>query len=166
MQEILINLIPFTPLFMLFFHIVDDYYLQGVLAKLKQKSYWTNKNNYPQEIAMNPKKLDKYSTDWFPALLMHSFSWSFMILLPMILFVGASGYADSQGMYNTLLYFVLGAFVVNTVIHFIVDHLKANTYSLTLVTDQMIHLLQIIVTFMVATILGLYTLQPEVIQFV
>ena len=30
---------------MIFLHIVDDFYLQGVLAKFKQKDWW--KENYP-----------------------------------------------------------------------------------------------------------------------
>ena len=61
-------LILFT---MIFCHIVDDYYLQGWLASAKQKSWW-EKNA--------PEKLYKY--DYLAALFMHSFSWSFMIMLP------------------------------------------------------------------------------------
>lgn len=56
---------------MVFCHIVDDYYLQGILAKLKQKSYW--ELNAPDK---------KYENDYRMALLMHSISWSFMIMLP------------------------------------------------------------------------------------
>lgn len=56
---------------MIFCHIVDDYYLQGWLASAKQKSWW-EKNA--------PGKLYKY--DYLAALFMHSFSWSFMIMLP------------------------------------------------------------------------------------
>lgn len=56
---------------MIFCHIVDDYYLQGWLASAKQKSWW-EKNA--------PEKLYKY--DYLAALFMHSFSWSFMIMLP------------------------------------------------------------------------------------
>lgn len=32
--------ILFVVLAMIFCHIVDDYYLQGTLANLKQKSFW------------------------------------------------------------------------------------------------------------------------------
>ena len=54
---------------MLFCHIIDDYCLQGILASMKQKSWWV-KNN-PEE---------KYNKDYIMALFMHSASWSFMIL--------------------------------------------------------------------------------------
>ena len=60
---------------MLFCHIVDDYYLQGWLASAKQKSWW-KKNS--------PDKLYKY--DYLMALFMHSFSWTFMVMLPWVLF--------------------------------------------------------------------------------
>lgn len=87
---------------MVFMHIVDDYYLQGVLAKMKQRSWW--EENSPQE---------EYKNDYKMALFMHAFSWAFMIMLPYI-FIGASQYA------------VGGAIIVNTIIHAIVDDLKAN----------------------------------------
>ena len=37
----------FILLCMIFCHIIDDYYLQGILASMKQKSWW--KNNYPDK---------------------------------------------------------------------------------------------------------------------
>jgi hypothetical protein len=61
----------FVILLMIFCHIVDDYYLQGILASMKQKKWW-------QENA--PDKPYKYDYIW--ALIMHSFSWAFMIMLP------------------------------------------------------------------------------------
>ena len=60
---------------MCFCHIVDDYYLQGILASMKQKSWWTKQESYE----------DKYKNDYIVALLMHAFSWSFMILIPFLL---------------------------------------------------------------------------------
>ena len=53
---------------MIFCHIVDDYYLQGWLASAKQKEWW--KANAPDSL---------YSLDYIWALIMHSFSWAFMI---------------------------------------------------------------------------------------
>lgn len=117
----------FVLLSMVFCHIVDDYYLQGKLALFKQKSWWEEKA---------PDQLYKY--DYIVGLIMHSFSWAFMIMLPV---------AVSQS-------FDIGAgfaamFVVNTAVHAIVDHLKANKRKINLITDQSIHICQIIVTFMV-----------------
>ena len=62
----------FIFILMIFCHIVDDYYLQGWLASAKQKKYW--KDNAPDKM---------YKHDYIWALIMHSFSWAFMIMLPM-----------------------------------------------------------------------------------
>ena len=56
---------------MIFAHIVDDYYLQGVLAKMKQKSWW--EQNAPDE---------KYKNDYKIALMCHAWSWAIMITIP------------------------------------------------------------------------------------
>lgn len=53
----------FILIFMIFCHIIDDYFLQGILASMKQKVWW--KENYPDKI---------YSKDYLMALFMHSFS--------------------------------------------------------------------------------------------
>lgn len=111
---------------MLFCHIIDDYYLQGWLASAKQKSWW-EKNA--------PDKLYKY--DYIAALVMHSFSWTFMILIvPTI-----------AGFYNTTLYIIL--FAVNFVIHMLTDTAKANWLKINLITDQSIHITQIICSWLI-----------------
>ena len=61
----------FIVMLMIFMHIVDDYYLQGWLASAKQKKYW--EENAPEKL---------YRSDYIWALIMHSFSWAFMIMLP------------------------------------------------------------------------------------
>jgi hypothetical protein len=62
----------FILLSMLFMHIVDDYYLQGILASMKQKSWWQKLESYK----------DFYKYDYIVALIMHSFSWAFMVMMP------------------------------------------------------------------------------------
>lgn len=114
----------FVLLWMIFFHIVDDYNLQGWLASAKQKSYW-------QENA--PDKLYKY--DYICALIMHSLSWAFMIMLPMAYY--------QQFDINSA--FVI-AFLVNTVVHALVDNAKANWKIINLWQDQFIHIAQIFLT--------------------
>lgn len=112
---------------MVFCHIVDDYYLQGKLASFKQKSWW-------QENA--PDQLYKY--DYIVALMMHSFSWAFMIMLPVAVcqeFQIGSAF--------------MAMFIINTVVHAIVDDLKANKRKINLVTDQLVHMCQIVVTFLI-----------------
>lgn len=114
---------------MIFAHIVDDYYLQGILAKMKQKKWW--KENAPSEL---------YRNDYIIALIMHSFSWSFMITLP-TLFISTN--------YIILVFFI----VLNTVLHAYVDNAKANKYSINLIVDQICHLIQIIGTWIAIIII-------------
>lgn len=115
----------FIFLWMIFFHIVDDYYLQGWLASAKQKSYW--EKEAPDEL---------YRRDYIWALIMHSFSWVFMIMLPI-----AYLHQFNIG-YGFLIMFAL-----NIVIHAFTDHLKANVKVINLWQDQLIHVGQIFVTF-------------------
>jgi hypothetical protein len=116
----------FIVLMMIFCHIVDDYYLQkGLLNCLKQKSWWRAQDNY--------KELYKY--DYIVGLIIHSFSWAFMIMLP-IAFV--NGFEISATF--------LIIFIANMIIHAIVDDLKANKFQINLITDQTMHLLQIATT--------------------
>lgn len=112
---------------MIFCHIVDDYYLQGILASMKQRSWW--EENYPQK---------SYSYDYIMALAMHAMSWAFMIMLPVAAYVRFR---------PTSLFFVMLA--VNCVIHALVDDLKANKHKINLIADQSIHLMQIIITAIV-----------------
>ena len=114
----------FIILCMIFCHIIADYNLQGWLASAKQKSYW--KENAPNEM---------YKHDYICALVMHSFSWTFMIMLPLIYAVGFK--VDS---------FLLFLFVSNVLIHAITDNFKANTKVINLWQDQSIHMYQIIIT--------------------
>lgn len=111
-------------LFMLFAHVVDDFYLQGILAKLKQKSWW--EQNHPEPL---------YRYDYIVGLLMHSFSWSFMIILPILILVQPS------------MYFICLALIANTMGHALIDDLKANKGHINLIADQGCHLLQIIITY-------------------
>ena len=112
---------------MVFCHIVDDYYLQGKLALFKQKSWWEEKA---------PDEMYKY--DYIVALMMHSFSWAFMVMLS----VAVSQRLDIGAGFAAM-------FVANTAIHAIVDDLKANKRKINLVMDQSIHIGQIIVTFLI-----------------
>lgn len=115
-------------LFIMFFcHIVDDYYLQGILASMKQKVWW--QKNAPQAM---------YKNDWKVALVTHAFSWSFMTTLPLTIYYYIHG--------NNPLPIVI-AILINTAIHAFVDNEKANKFTINLLVDQCIHLLQLIITW-------------------
>ena len=118
----------FILLFMIMMHIVDDYYLQGILASMKQKSWWKKQANYK----------DKYSNDYLIALMMHAFSWAFCIMLPIAI--------NLKFEVDAFFAIMLG---VNFMIHAIVDNFKANELKINLVQDQTIHIIQILITFAV-----------------
>lgn len=117
-----------TLLAMIFCHIVDDYYLQGWLASAKQKSWW--EKNAPEKL---------YQNDYIMALFTHSFSWSFMIMIPIIVYL----LIDGIGLQEWLII----PYFVNMAIHCIVDDLKANKRRINLIQDQCIHLVQILITW-------------------
>ena len=115
---------------MIFCHIVDDYYLQGILAQMKQKSWW-------KEHAPDPM----YQYDYVVALIMHSFSWAFCIMLAPCIY----SFHKLGGI--TSVYILL--FMINMCIHAYVDNIKANKKEINLIIDQTIHILQIMITWMV-----------------
>lgn len=114
---------------MLFFHIVDDYYLQGFLASAKQKSWW--EKNYPSPL---------YKYDYIMALIEHAFSWTVMIHIPIVVYVIACE-IEVPSMSSACMFFF-----INIVIHAFVDHTKANLFKINLIQDQMVHIVQIVCT--------------------
>ena len=74
---------------------------------------------------------NKYKYDYIAALVCHALYWSIFICAPF--------YASSH---------FLPAIIFNTGAHAIVDDLKANQKAINLVQDQLIHLGQILVTFL------------------
>jgi len=119
----------FLLLLMIFLHIVDDYYLQGILASMKQKEWWNK---------AAPEKMYRY--DYIVALIMHGFSWSFMIMLPIAI---SMEFQCSIGF--------IFAFLVNFITHALVDNMKANERRINLICDQAIHIAQIVLTFLAFT---------------
>lgn len=122
--------IAFALLLMIFLHIVDDYYLQGWLASAKQKKWW--KENAPQEL---------YKHDYIVALLIHAFSWTFMIMLPVVIL--NKFIIDSVFIYM---------FIINCIWHAFIDNLKANELKINLIQDQATHLIQIVLTWFILVV--------------
>lgn len=107
---------------MLFLHLIDDYKLQGWLASAKCKDWW--KQNAPNE---------KYKNDYIIALIEHAFMNSFMIHIPIYIWL----YRNEFVLAFTIL--------LSTIFHSVVDNAKANKRSINLIQDQLAHLLWIIV---------------------
>ena len=112
---------------MVFMHILDDYKLQGILAEMKQITWWFH--NYPQK---------KYENDYITALIEHAFSWTFMVHIPPTLFFIIS---------NRSIDILLLSFILNLIVHTITDHAKANWSAINLTQDQFIHIMQILYTW-------------------
>ena len=110
---------------MLLGHLVADYTLQGWLADGKQKSWWRKIFGGHEDAVP-----DKYKYDYVAALVCHALYWSIFICAPF--------FASS--------WFIV-AVSLNTVVHAIVDDLKANRHKINLIQDQLLHLGQILLTF-------------------
>lgn len=121
-------------LIMIFLHIIDDYRLQGILASMKQREWWVKQEGYK----------DMYKHDYVIALLCHSFSWAFMIMLP--IFVSIS--------FNLTLP-IISLFIGNALGHAVIDNLKANKHQINLIVDQSAHILQILFTWFMVTAGGI-----------
>ena len=119
-------------LIMILLHIIDDFVLQTIcLSKLKQKNWWVSECN---KLSLS---FEKYKYDYLMALSIHSLSWSIFIHLPIMICCTVSDF-------NLII-----SVLLNSIVHFIIDDLKANKGQINLVHDQFIHLLQIIITFII-----------------
>lgn len=111
---------------MIFLHLIDDYKLQGILANFKQKEWW--KQNAPYE---------KYKYDYIVALFEHAFMNSFMIHIPIYLWICKNELALTV------------TIIISTILHAIVDNGKSNKKIYNLFQDQFVHILWIINLFLI-----------------
>lgn len=119
---------------MLFMHILADFNLQGVLAKMKQQRWWAKRNG------------GKY--DYITALIIHGYSWSFMVHIPfalLILLLEISLHMPTLAM----------SIIVHATLHAIIDHEKANKHCFTLAEDQIFHGIQLVIIW-ATTVIALY----------
>lgn len=123
---------------MVFLHIMDDFYLQGVLAQMKQRKWWEEQTTDKQ-----------YKHDYIAALIIHGFSWSFMVHLP---FTGLIVLLDR---FEDVSVLVL-SLTAHAAVHALIDHFKANKHVINLIEDQLFHATQVWVIFatMVIAIYG------------
>ena len=119
--------IIFVFLLMIFMHILDDFGLQkGLLCFMKQKKWWEAQEDF--------KPLYRFDYIW--GLFIHSFSWAFMVILPIGIYQGLNvGWRYA-------------AFIVlNCGAHAYIDNLKANKGEINLWVDQILHICQIVIIF-------------------
>lgn len=116
---------------MIFLHIKYDFN-QGIVAYLKQKS-WYKKNGYTSYM---------YRRDHIIGLFTHSIMWAIYIQIPPLVYELFYNYSEKK-IIASLIVFIL----VNTFVHATVDDQKANKKNISLFTDQVIHYMQILLTW-------------------
>lgn len=133
--------IKFLLLLLMFFsHLIADYNLQGILANFKQRSWWNLK--FSKEFVQ-----EHYPVDYITALIEHSFMWSTCIMIPLLVYSLFFPYNPHATVY------LCSAILTNTEFHAIIDHQKANEGSISLTTDQLLHVLQIFATWLLFVLL-------------
>ena len=131
----------FIFILMILFHILEDFHLQGILANMKQKSWWQSECN-KLGIEYEPSK---YKHDHIISLCIHALENSIFITLPLIIDGLITTFTTNPN--NCL--FVGWAFIIfaNTVVHAIIDNMKCNRKGINLIVDQILHFIFIILFF-------------------
>lgn len=121
-------------------HVFADFHLQGILASMKQRAWWREQQAKEN---MSDQSFSIYDNDYKVALWVHAFEWAFVTYLPM--FVVCIIHRDR--LYMTWVYVIL--LTMNILWHKMVDDCKANKGLLNLVFDQVMHVVQILITWIV-----------------
>ena len=112
-----------------FFDIIADYNLQGILSQLKTERFWKDLKE------KESKRHDGFKineADWVLPMIEHSFMWSFIVHLPIMIF------------YTVNPTIILISILTHTCFHFLIDSLKANANAINLITDQFAHMIQLL----------------------
>jgi hypothetical protein len=133
---------------MLFLHVFADFNLQGILASMKQKTWWADnafndidrirKITTETEFKRWLNITERSVYDYVVSLMIHAFSWTYVIMFPIMCYEHFQIDID----------FII-AFLLTWTIHAIVDYLKANAFLINLVMDQFIHVIQVSVLFFI-----------------
>ena len=101
-------------------NVIEDFHMQGIMAQMKQKAYWCEYHG-------------KYTNDWVPVMLLHGVEWATIVSIPCML----------VSWFDVSVWFIV-VVVVMGLVHAYVDHLKANKFSINLIQDQAIHMVQLV----------------------
>ena len=135
-------------------HLIADYNLQGILADMKQKSWWKKQvvkhfSKLPEGTILPPgvdirdyvELPTWYDDDWIAGLLCHAFMWSLVTYLPVMFLVSSRWFS--------------GIIIANALIHAVIDHLKCNRLgTMNLCQDQVLHVGQLMITVFLVHIIA------------
>lgn len=126
---------------MVLLHILEDFHLQGILANMKQKSWWQSEC---VKLGITYES-SKYRLDHVVSLVVHALENSIFITLPLIIDGLIATFTTNLN--NGL--FIGWAFIIfaNTVVHAIIDDFKCNSKGINLIVDQILHFIFIILFF-------------------
>lgn len=125
---------------MIFLHCIADYFIQGILASMKQQSWWEKQAPTKSEFLRS-----KYKFDYKPALLAHSIEWAFVIMIPSFITMWIHVYETAYSI-PWIIFFDL-----NVVFHYLIDDAKANKFKINLIEDQILHFIQLFITWIIWT---------------
>ena len=126
---------------MILLHILEDFHLQGILASMKQKSWWQSECVKLGIIYDS----SKYRHDYVVSLIIHALENSIFIILPLIIDGLITTFTTNPN--NNL--FISWVFIIfaNTAAHAIIDDFKCNSKGISLIVDQILHFIFIILFF-------------------
>ena len=142
--------------FMVLMHIIEDFHLQGIMGNMKMKSWWAKsfqkvyaKTDNPEQEKWVKEYQKKTQFDYVSVLLLHGFEWSMFIHIPVL-----AVYWFTQGVVfdSTFMYVLCAVIFIQGLVHSVVDDRKANRLGISLVTDQSIHLIQILVSYLILVV--------------
>ena len=130
---------------MIFMHFIGDVYLQGNnLSSFKRREYWEK---------VERKTGKKHSFSHLCFLLLHSFLWSFCMLFPILLKIVfiqcliTANIVPEPVSFQNLILFYISSIIGNTIIHGLIDNAKSNLKQIGDIEDQILHIVQVTVTF-------------------
>ena len=130
----MVNIHPASMLglmFLLHFFAAFNLQLGSGMDKFKQKKWWTDQIGKD-----DAERMKKYGKDYEAAMWCHGMYWSLVVCLPLLM-TGGIAYAVNA--------------LIHGFIHALIDHAKANRFSLNLIQDQLLHGMQILCIWMVWT---------------
>ena len=131
----------FIFIIMILLHILEDFHLQGILANMKQQSWWQSECN---KLGIKYES-SKYKHDYIISLYIHALENSIFITLPLII----DGLIATLTINPNNCLFIGWVFIIfaNTVVHAFIDNFKCNNKGINLITDQLLHFIFIILLF-------------------